>query len=366
MHIEQQRVKHLLQEAITLLCRNSLPFNDNVTVEGLLGITVDKTDILLVSINEIIQNTIHSKQHLPEHTSILTSSDTNALNIETGKLQNGTEWHKMAQSDKEQKENNISDDTKHREVHCDYSNNCNLRQNTSTSSSITKSESSHLTTYKTPSVPLQDCGHVLPGTVKDAPVNPEIKCEQMSDDEDCYLVNSDDDISHTSKTSQSGMEDFIDARWTNVIQHDFETKTVKLYTSKLHQQCDMLELNTSNSVIVPFLAESLASHQANDLKNDPHHWNKKNPEFSQMPYKNNRLAYPLNGSTYQEKSYACTLCGRAFHQSSHLYRHMRTVHMGQRLWSCDICGMKFSQSCNVKVHRLSKHPETTIGSNVVK
>ena len=55
MHPEQQRVKQLLTEAITLLCRNNLQFREDVTVEGLLGITLDKSDVFLVSIHETIQ-----------------------------------------------------------------------------------------------------------------------------------------------------------------------------------------------------------------------------------------------------------------------------------------------------------------------
>ena len=58
MRPEQKRVKQLLTEAITLLCRNSLQFKEEVTVEGLLGITLDKSDIFLVSIHETIQSSL--------------------------------------------------------------------------------------------------------------------------------------------------------------------------------------------------------------------------------------------------------------------------------------------------------------------
>ena len=58
MRPEQQRVKQLLTEAVTLLCRNSLQFKEDVTVEGLLGITLDKSDIFLVSIHETIQHAL--------------------------------------------------------------------------------------------------------------------------------------------------------------------------------------------------------------------------------------------------------------------------------------------------------------------
>lgn len=82
---DQARVKKLLTDAVTLLCRSSLSFGEQVwchsstiitqicsiltlltlfaamlqvSVEGLLGITLDKTDIFLVSINETIKQTM--------------------------------------------------------------------------------------------------------------------------------------------------------------------------------------------------------------------------------------------------------------------------------------------------------------------
>ena len=55
---EQERVRQLLTEAVTLLCRNSLQFEEEVMVEGLIGITLDKRDILLVSIHETVQQTL--------------------------------------------------------------------------------------------------------------------------------------------------------------------------------------------------------------------------------------------------------------------------------------------------------------------
>ena len=58
MRPEQKRVKQLLTEAITLLCRNSLQYKEEVTVEGLLGITLDKSDIFLVSIHETVQTAL--------------------------------------------------------------------------------------------------------------------------------------------------------------------------------------------------------------------------------------------------------------------------------------------------------------------
>ena len=50
----RDRVKALLTEAVTLLCKNSVAYQAEVEVEGLLGITVDRNEVFLVSLHEII------------------------------------------------------------------------------------------------------------------------------------------------------------------------------------------------------------------------------------------------------------------------------------------------------------------------
>ena len=53
---DQQRVKALLTETITLLCKNGLHFRTQFTIEGLIGITLDQDEIFLVNINETIKS----------------------------------------------------------------------------------------------------------------------------------------------------------------------------------------------------------------------------------------------------------------------------------------------------------------------
>ena len=55
---DADRVKHLLAEAISVLCKNGLSFETELSVEGLLGITLDNSDIFLVNINETITNEV--------------------------------------------------------------------------------------------------------------------------------------------------------------------------------------------------------------------------------------------------------------------------------------------------------------------
>lgn len=64
MPADQDRTKRLLTEAVSLLCR-SLQFEEQITVEGLIGITIDKKEVFLVGVNELIQkNSPNQKRSL--------------------------------------------------------------------------------------------------------------------------------------------------------------------------------------------------------------------------------------------------------------------------------------------------------------
>lgn len=49
---DQARVRDLLTQTITLMCRNGLEFSHNLRVEGLLAVTVDGTDIFVIHMDE--------------------------------------------------------------------------------------------------------------------------------------------------------------------------------------------------------------------------------------------------------------------------------------------------------------------------
>ena len=52
---EQQRVRALLTEAITVLCKNGLNYKSKFSIEGLLGITIDDDEIFLVNLSQTIK-----------------------------------------------------------------------------------------------------------------------------------------------------------------------------------------------------------------------------------------------------------------------------------------------------------------------
>ena len=61
---EQERVKNLLLDTVTLLCKNGLSFKKQLKVQGLLGITMDEDNVFIVHINEKVGDVTieHQKQ----------------------------------------------------------------------------------------------------------------------------------------------------------------------------------------------------------------------------------------------------------------------------------------------------------------
>ncbi len=62
MKPDQERVRHLLTDTVTLLCKNGLQFNKEIKVQGLLGITLDQNEVFLVHIDETIGSLLASTQ----------------------------------------------------------------------------------------------------------------------------------------------------------------------------------------------------------------------------------------------------------------------------------------------------------------
>ena len=56
MRPDQERVRNLLIDTVTLLCKNSVQFENELHVEGLLGVSVDKKDVFFVHISKEFSN----------------------------------------------------------------------------------------------------------------------------------------------------------------------------------------------------------------------------------------------------------------------------------------------------------------------
>ena len=53
---DQQRIRDLLKEAIPMMCKNGLAYQSEFAIEALIGITLDRDDVFLVSIKETFHN----------------------------------------------------------------------------------------------------------------------------------------------------------------------------------------------------------------------------------------------------------------------------------------------------------------------
>ena len=65
---DQQRLKDLLKDTITLLCKNGLQFKDEFCVEALIGITLDQDNVFLVNIKETILSDTKTDQRSDSET----------------------------------------------------------------------------------------------------------------------------------------------------------------------------------------------------------------------------------------------------------------------------------------------------------
>ena len=76
---DTDRVKIGLKEAITLLCKTGLTFESELSIEGLLGITLDQNEVFLVNIKEVIKNPmdfhVSSSENTPENQDFLVSTE---------------------------------------------------------------------------------------------------------------------------------------------------------------------------------------------------------------------------------------------------------------------------------------------------
>ena len=63
---DQAKVKALLTEAITVLCKNGLSYRAEFCVEGLLGITLDNDEVFLININETIRSEFGAQSTTPK------------------------------------------------------------------------------------------------------------------------------------------------------------------------------------------------------------------------------------------------------------------------------------------------------------
>ena len=69
-----ERMRKLLSDTISLLCKNGLSYTQEFQIEGLLGITLDRKDVFLVNIKELVSNN-KTENHQIDHEDFDYSAD---------------------------------------------------------------------------------------------------------------------------------------------------------------------------------------------------------------------------------------------------------------------------------------------------
>jgi len=64
MREEQERIKKLLCETVSMLCRNGVTYERELHIEGVIGVTVDDHDVFLVHIDNIIGSSGETTPHV--------------------------------------------------------------------------------------------------------------------------------------------------------------------------------------------------------------------------------------------------------------------------------------------------------------
>jgi len=213
IHPEQERVQRLLSEAISLLCRNALPFKTDIQVDGLIGITIDKCDILLISLREQIESTLlhvtetvktsnkykdqesPSRQNRKRHTAVDQDQNSAVKFVRDSNAQDSNAQDSNAQ-DSNAQDSNASISPRRKYVKCesdeDISNGCERKEINNVSERLspeTKSTSA-------PSV----------SAVKNIMPSACVQVKQEESDE-CLVIESDDDHDPAVNTNHDNPAD---------------------------------------------------------------------------------------------------------------------------------------------------------------
>ncbi len=100
-------MRKMLSDTILALCRNTLPYSGEFSVEGLLGITLDKKEIFLININE----TIHKEGHVT-HKKRQRIDDASSNNDDSSSRENDDDSQDSSRRKRKRKRKRKSDKSK--------------------------------------------------------------------------------------------------------------------------------------------------------------------------------------------------------------------------------------------------------------
>jgi len=390
MRPEQERVKQLLTEAVLLLCRNSLQFTNDVTVEGLLGITLDKRDIFLVSINETIQSLSaqQAEQAKPPQPTKRNNDDSFGDTESPGKKKRRKrrssrdssaspppspvppaqpdrlhenvkqEQHSFEQEREtvDQRDNNSDnwneDGRKYHPAHDSTSQDEHRTEHRTEKPQSSKRDHSNLpASASSSSLSRQDHGTISvrqpSGDNGDGQLA-LVKNEPEEEEDECFLIEDDDsDTSHTSgmqnympgdHPNMSGMSwasgDGGDSSFGNLSELDM------MSAANFQQQFSNLSALAGGSGGMQGMPPGSLPPGFNPGAMVPSGSGQDQPSTSGGPDGSQRVG-----------NFTCPACQKTFTQMRNLKRHFDTIHRGIEKYTCMFCGRKFGRTDAMKIHQ---------------
>lgn len=382
MRPEQERVKTLLTEAITLLCRNSLQYKENISVEGLIGITLDEKDILLVNINETIKSSFLNESN---------SYDENNRNInkdESCKSKHSSQSFSHSISHKSPNPTTQNPpSTKHQESEIpayfpliqpkvepnDLTDEINSKIKLEKVDTLEENEVSKTISSVSP-CNLVNVSNVNRGnnsesfdlkSMKDqfnqnysannnSSVMETIDFKDESDDIDPYFIIDSDEEEYNDFSNEDDIPDNMPAYLKNKLpkmnRYSSEYEQSSINSSGLvgNSQYQDNEMNWSNfGTETENNGDSFSAGGENSLKNPNHIMPNQCPIcFKKVAVvKNHMMSVHLN-----IKNHLCKICGKAFGAGITLSRHIVRIHTNIRAFKCPGCEHRCKVKWDLKVH----------------
>ena len=80
------------------------------------------------------------------------------------------------------------------------------------------------------------------------------------------------------------------------------------------------------------------------------------PDYEYIEYLDDEIEEKYHvSSSSKEKPHKCTVCNASFRKTSHLKRHVSSVHDGIKPYECTICGTRFTQNGDLTKHIRAVH-----------
>lgn len=352
MKPDQERVKNLLTDTITLLCRNGLQFKKEIKVQGLLGITLDESEVFLVQIDERIgglfaepSDTSQTQQHAGYNAEKLPARPRERL------VRSRFKFRQAALQKRRYKGSSVAD------VKLAMTG-ANCRQN---QSNIVDSE------VCSQSDALNDQLNADDSNVEENSEEWNALVKKEEQDDDVIFVDHDRDLKIHSDDCAAMMDSYAlevtgnEAHLAKNIFSQFSSLSDAL--GKGGDETDVKNDAAGELINDTFVGSNQLMNRGESLNylsvpGDVMQWDVGGASQSFVDSQTS-TALPFHSSVSSDlKKSRCSICGKWYATHATLQRHMDAMH-GTKRYSCDVdgCTMLFKYQHRLREHQRLAHPQ---------